>query len=106
MLAKLCVLYINVNITINNTCKLYNFALDTGNQHKSHIINKFIREHFTSLPESGQLIELSLKDDIVHSLTLYDPGGGGLSKPPPPPQFLCPHAFNFRATLLCVGNFP
>ena len=37
-------------------------------------------------------------------LTLYDTGGGGGFKSPPPPIF-CPHAFNFGATLLCVGEF-
>ena len=31
-------------------------------------------------------------------------GGGSLKSPPPPPIF-CPHAFNFRAALLCVGDF-
>ena len=31
-------------------------------------------------------------------------GGGGFKSPPPPPIF-CPHAFNFGATLLCVGDF-
>ena len=32
-------------------------------------------------------------------------GGGGGFKSPPPLSF-CPHAFNFGATLLCVGTFP
>ena len=36
-------------------------------------------------------------------LTLYDPGGG-FKRPPPPPIF-CPHAFNFGATILYVGDF-
>ena len=62
ILAKLCVKYMNDNITINNACRFYNFALDNVDQHKSQIINKFIREHFTSLHESGQLRELSLKN--------------------------------------------
>ena len=31
-------------------------------------------------------------------------GGGGALKAPPPPIF-CSHAFNFRAALLCVGDF-
>ena len=26
-------------------------------------------------------------------------------KSPPPPPVFCPHAFNFGATLLCVGDF-
>ena len=38
-------------------------------------------------------------------LTLYDPGGGGALKAPPPPPIVCPHAFYFGATLLCVGDF-
>ena len=62
VLAKLCVAYMNDNITINNACRFYNFALDNVDQHKSQIVNKFIGEHFTSLHESGQLSELSLKN--------------------------------------------
>ena len=31
-------------------------------------------------------------------------GGGGALKAPSPPIF-CPHAFNFGAALLCVGDF-
>ena len=62
ILAKLCVTYMNDNITINNACRFYNFALDNVDQHKSQKANDFIREHFTSLHESGQLSELSLKN--------------------------------------------
>ena len=62
ILAKLCVTYINDNITINNACKFYNFALDNVDQHKTQIASRFIREHFTSLHELGQLQELSLKN--------------------------------------------
>ena len=62
ILAKLCVEYMNDNITINNACRFYNFALDNVDQHNSQILNKFIREHFTSLHESGLLRELSLKN--------------------------------------------
>ena len=62
ILAKLCVAYMNDNITINNACRFYNYALDNDDQQKSQILNKFIREHFTSLHESGQLSELSLKN--------------------------------------------
>ena len=62
ILTKLCVKYMNDNITINNACRFYNFALDNVDQHKSQIINEFIREHFTNLHESGQLSELSLKN--------------------------------------------
>ena len=67
ILTKLCLEYMNDNITINNACRFYNFALDNVDQHKSQIINEFIREHFTSLHESGQLSELSLKNftDII-----------------------------------------
>ena len=65
ILAKLCVEYMNDNITINNACRFYNFALDNVDQHNSQIINEFIREHFTSLHESGQLSELSLKNFIT-----------------------------------------
>ena len=39
---------------------------------------------------------------IYCTLTLYDPGGALIA--PPPPSDFCPHAFNFGATLLCVGN--
>ena len=62
ILAKLCVEYMNDNITINNACRFYNFASDNVDQHKSQDINEFIREHFRSLHESGQLSELSLKN--------------------------------------------
>ena len=62
ILAKLCLEYMNDNITINNACRFYNFASDNDDQHKSQILNKFIREHFTSLHQSGQLRELSLKN--------------------------------------------
>ena len=64
ILIKLCVEYMTDNITINNACRFYNFALDNVDQHKSRIINEFIREHFTSLHESGQLRKLSLKNFI------------------------------------------
>ena len=62
VLAKLCVEYINDNVTINNACSFYNFALDNVDQQKSQNISEFIREHFTNLYESGQLSELSLKN--------------------------------------------
>ena len=62
ILAKLCVLYMNDNITINNACRVYNYAVDNVDQHNSQIVNRFIREHFTTLHESGQLSELSLKN--------------------------------------------
>ena len=61
ILTQLCVTYMDDNITINNACRFYNFALDNADHHKSQILNRFIREHFTSLHESGQLSELSLK---------------------------------------------
>ena len=62
ILAKLCVAYVNDNITINNACRFYNFALDNDDQHKSQNISEFIRENFISLHQSGQLRELSLKN--------------------------------------------
>ena len=62
ILAKLCVEYMNDNITINNACSLYNLAIDNVGYNKSHIINKFIREHFTILHELGQLRELSFSN--------------------------------------------
>ena len=62
ILAKLCVTYMNDNITINNACRFYSFASDNVDQYKSQIAKDFIREHFTSLHESGQLSELSLKN--------------------------------------------
>ena len=65
VLAKLCVAYLNDNVTINNACRFYNFALDNDDQHKPQIVSKFIREHFTSLYESGQLSELSLKNFTI-----------------------------------------
>ena len=62
ILAKLCETYLNENITINNACRFYNFALDNVAQYKLQIVNKFIGEHFTSLHESNKLIELSFKN--------------------------------------------
>ena len=62
ILARLCMTYMDDNITINNACRFYKFALDNGDQYKSQIVNKFIREHFTGLHQSGQLSELSLKN--------------------------------------------
>ena len=61
-LSQLCVTYMNDNITINNACRFYNFALDNADHHKSQILNRFIRENFTSLYESGQLSKLSLQN--------------------------------------------
>ena len=61
ILAKLCVSYINDNVTINNACRFYNFALDNVDHDNLQFENHFIRKHFTSLHESGQLSELSLK---------------------------------------------
>ena len=62
ILAMLCVEYMNDNITINNACRFYNVAFNNVDQHKSQAINEFIRDHFTSLYESGELWELSLKN--------------------------------------------
>ena len=62
ILAKLCVEYMNDNINVNNACRFYNFALDNVDQQNFQNISEFIREHFTSLHESGQLRELSLKN--------------------------------------------
>ena len=62
ILAKLCVEYMKDNITINNACRFYNFASDNDDQHNSRIANKFIRENFTILHESGQLRKLPIKN--------------------------------------------
>ena len=62
ILARLCVEYMNDNITVNNACRFYNFALDNVDQYNGQTVNTFIREHFLSLHESGQLSELSLKN--------------------------------------------
>ena len=62
ILTKLCIAYMNENITINNACRFYNCAMDNVDRQKSQIINRFIREHFTSLHESGLINELSLKN--------------------------------------------
>ena len=70
ILAKLCVTYMTDNITINNACRFYNFALDNVDQHKTMILNRFIREHFACLHESGQLSELSLKN--FNTIIKYD----------------------------------
>ena len=62
VLVQACVSYIDNNITINNACRFYNFVFDDVDQHTSNILNEFIRGHFTSLYESGQLSELFLKN--------------------------------------------
>ena len=64
ILAKLCVAYMNDNITISNTCRFYKSAIDNFNHHQSQIVDEFIRKHFISLHESGQLCKLSLKNFI------------------------------------------
>ena len=38
-------------------------------------------------------------------LTIYGRGGGREALKALPPPIFCPHAFNFGATLLCVGDF-
>ena len=60
ILAKLCVAYMNDNVSINNACRFYNFASDNVDQKESHLLNEFIREHFTSLHDSDQLHQLTL----------------------------------------------
>ena len=62
ILSKICLSYMSDNITINNACRFYNFALEDDDQHSSETLSMFIREHFTCLHESGQLKELSLKN--------------------------------------------
>ena len=54
------------------------------------------------------LHEMKKKQYLAEILSQYmfNPirsGGGGALKAPP--QYFCPHAFNFGATLLCVGDF-
>ena len=62
VLSALCVAYMNANITINNACKFYNFALENVGQNDSQLLNEFIRENFITLHESGKIRELSLKN--------------------------------------------
>ena len=62
VLSDLCVAYMNDNITINNACKFYNFALDNIDQNDSLPLNEFIRENITTLHESDKIRELSLKN--------------------------------------------
>ena len=50
--------------------------------------------------ELGRLASVCARHALP--LTLYDPGGGGFKSPP---LIFCPHAFNFGATILCVGDF-
>ena len=65
VLAKLCLVYMNDNVSINNACRFYNFASDNVDDNESQLLNEYIREHFTSLHESGQLSELSLKNFTI-----------------------------------------
>ena len=73
ILAKLCVTYMSDNMTTNNACRFYNFALEEDDQYSSKILSMFIREHFTSLHESGKLRELSLKNftNIIKDDLMY-----------------------------------
>ena len=61
-LPKICVAYMNDNLNLDNICRFYNFAADNVNLRTTQTVNKLIREHFTSLHESGHLKELSLKN--------------------------------------------
>ena len=65
ILAKLCVTYMNNNITISNACMLFSFALETDSKDQFQLLNEFIREHFESLYRSNRLRELSL-DKLMH----------------------------------------
>ena len=68
-LPKICVSYMNNNLSLDNICRFYNFAADNVNLRTTQTVNELIREHFTSLHESGHLSELSLKNFttiIVH----------------------------------------
>ena len=56
-----------------------------------------------------EIVEKLMPESKLSSITLFcfNPirsRGGGFKSPPPPPIF-CSHAFNFGATLLCVGDF-
>ena len=44
------------------------------------------------------------RQKTYHCVNPIRSGVGGF-KSPPPPQISCIHAFNFGATLLCVGDF-
>ena len=62
-LSVLCEKYANnITITIDNTCRLYNSALDNVGQQKLQHMNEFIRGNFTKLHELKHLNELSLKN--------------------------------------------
>ena len=65
ILAKLCVTYMNNNITISNAYMFFSFALDTDSKDQLQLLNEFIREHFESLYRSNRLRELSL-DKLIH----------------------------------------
>ena len=65
ILVGLCLAYMNENVSINNACRFYNFASDNVDDNESQLLNEYIREHFTSLHESGQLSELSLKNFTI-----------------------------------------
>ena len=62
VLAKLCLVYMNDNVSIDNACRFYNFASDNVDDNESQLLNEYIREHFTILHDSDRLHELSLKN--------------------------------------------
>ena len=83
-------------------------------------------ELFTCMLRSSKYMLNNMGEIIPLCLFLYDPGVGAFKAPPlkspppplkshpfksvplkrpPPPTVFCPHAFNFRATLLCVGDY-
>ena len=62
VLVRLCVAYMNDNVSFNNACNFYNFASDNIDQNDSLLLNEFIREHFKSLHDSEQLQQVSLKN--------------------------------------------
>ena len=62
VLVRLCVAYMNDNVSFNNACNFYNFALYNTDQNKALLLNEFIRGHFQALHDSKQLLQLSLKN--------------------------------------------
>ena len=83
-----------------NVQQHYGQQQHTVQQHHNIQQQHAVQQHVQPQVHTNGQSKLAIKTEL---LTPYDPGGGGGFKSPPP--IFYPHAFNFGATLLCVGDF-